>query len=269
MSVCVVIPSRYGSTRFPGKPLHAIAGVTMVRRVWATARAAEGVDRVIVATDDARIFDHVQAFGGEAVMTPETCRNGTERARVAADGLARTPDIVINLQGDAPLTPPWIIAAVSRVLREDPELPIATPAVQMAGETLSKFVAAKDAGEVGGTTVTFDRQGDALYFSKRVIPFVRGSLEGAPVYKHIGLYGYRIEALRQFSDWPMGVFEAAEQLEQLRALENGMPIRVVITDYRGRTPWSVDSPSDAEMVEAIIAEEGELPGVSRDDLGLS
>lgn len=260
MSVCVVIPARYGSTRLPGKPLADIAGASMIRRVWTIARSAAGVDRVLVATDDDRIAAHVTAFGGEAVMTPESCRNGTERARAAVDALKTAPDIVINLQGDAPLTPPWIVSAIATTMREAPDLPMATPATLMSGETLEKFIAAKDRGEVGGTTVAFDVEGDALYFSKRVIPFVRGSLEGAPVYKHIGLYGYRLDTLRRLGDLPMGRFEAVEQLEQLRALENRIPIRVVEVDYRGRTPWSVDSPEDLKMVEEIIGREGEIPG---------
>ncbi len=262
MSVAVVIPARYGSTRLPGKPLLDIAGATLVRRVWALARAAEGVDRVLVATDDARIFEHVTEFGGEAVMTPESCRNGTERVCAAMDAMNAPDDIVINLQGDAPLTPPWIIAAIANVLRDAPKLQMATPAVALAGQTLSDFVAAKERGEVGGTTVTFAVSGDALYFSKRVIPFMRGRIEDAPIYKHIGLYGYRLETLRRLNALPPGRFEQAEQLEQLRALENGVPIRVVEVDYCGRTPWSVDSPADAEMVAAIIAREGELPGVA-------
>ncbi|PWE18745.1 3-deoxy-manno-octulosonate cytidylyltransferase [Marinicauda salina] len=258
MSVIAVIPARYGSTRFPGKPLHPIAGTAMVERVRRVAAAAPSVDRVIVATDDARIRDAVEAGGGEAVMTPETCRNGTERVFEAVKGFAGDDDVILNLQGDAPLTPPWVIEAVAAAMAEDPSLPMATPAVEFAGEALEATKRAKAAGEVGGTTVVFDHAGNALYFSKAIIPFQRHPEAGTPVYKHVGLYAYRFKTLEELVKLEPSPLERAESLEQLRALENGIPIRVVITDYRGRTPCSVDSPGDAETAEAIIAREGEL-----------
>ena len=127
MSVIAVIPARYGSTRFPGKPLHAIAGVPMVERVRRLAASAASVDRVLVATDDERIADAVRGFGGEAVMTPEACRNGTERCFEAVKSFARPDDVIVNLQGDAPLTPPWVIEAAAGAVAADPALQLATP----------------------------------------------------------------------------------------------------------------------------------------------
>ena len=151
MRIVVVIPARYGSTRFPGKPLIEVRGASMIRRVAAIGRAAEGVDRVVVATDDDRIAEHVRGFGGEAIMTPESCRNGTERAFAAAQALMKenggeTPDVVINLQGDAILTPPWIVGAVAKTMRENPDLAMATPASRMDQATYERFKTAKAAG---------------------------------------------------------------------------------------------------------------------------
>jgi len=258
MTVIAIIPARYGSTRFPGKPLHVIAGLPMVERVRRLALAAGSVDRVIVATDDTRILDAVNAAGGEAMMTPQTCRNGTERSFEAVKGFARPDDVIINLQGDAPLTPPWVIEAVAAEMAANPELAMATPAVALSDEAYARMADAKAAGEVGGTTVVFDRQMNALYFSKAVIPFQREKAAGTPVYKHIGLYAYRFSTLSRLVELEPSPLEKAESLEQLRALENAIPVRIVLTEYRGRTPWSVDSPRDAEIAAQIIAREGEI-----------
>jgi len=258
MSVLAVIPARYNSTRLPGKPLVEIGGRKMIERVWRHTSAADGIDHVVVATDDERIADIVAAFGGTAVMTPESCRNGTERALAAFDALNSTAEIIINVQGDAVLTPPWVIGAVPVAMRNDSSIDMATPAVRMPPDTEAKFRAAKASGEVGGTTVVFDKNMKALYFSKTVIPFQRNPEAGTPTWQHIGLYGYRAETLRRLVALEPSPLEQAESLEQLRALENGIPIRIVEVDYRGRSAWSVDAPSDVPEVEAIIAREGEL-----------
>ncbi|MBR9825190.1 MAG: 3-deoxy-manno-octulosonate cytidylyltransferase [Alphaproteobacteria bacterium] len=258
MSVLAVIPARYGSTRFPGKPLAKIAGQMMVERVWRIAAAADGVDRVVVATDDDRIMDAVAQAGGEAVMTDPACRNGTERALDALKRLNSDAEIIINVQGDAPLIPPWVIGGVAKTLRADASLQMATPAVELPIETETRMRADKANGSSSGTTVVFNKAMDAMYFSKNVIPFRRKVGEGTPVYQHIGLYGYRRDALEQLVAFEPTPFELTESLEQLRALENGIPIRVVLTDYKGRSAWSVDAPEDAVRVEEIIAREGEL-----------
>jgi 3-deoxy-manno-octulosonate cytidylyltransferase (CMP-KDO synthetase) len=257
MPVIAVIPARYGSTRFPGKPLHEIAGLAMVERVRRLAVAAPSIDRVIVATDDARILKAVEDFGGEAVMTPESCRNGTERCFDAVKEFASDGDIIVNLQGDAPLTPPWVIDAAAAAMADDPSLQLATPAVALTEDAYAKLAAAKAAGEVGGTTVVFDKSMNALYFSKTIIPFRREDA-GVPVHKHIGLYAFRFSTLKSFVALEPSPLERTESLEQLRALENGIPVRIVLTDYRGRTPWSVDSPRDAEIAAQIIEREGEI-----------
>lgn len=257
----IIIPARYGSTRFAGKPLEAIVGRTMIHRVWCIARSVSGIDDVFVATDDRRIAEHVRSFGGQALMTPADCANGTERVLRAAAALTPAPAIVVNLQGDAVLTPPWIIEALVREMRGDGAVEMATPAVRMDRRSYDALRATKQSGEVGGTTVTFDRQRNALYFSKSIIPFVRidGADDGAfPVYRHIGLYAYRLDTLQRYAALEPGPFERAEKLEQLRALEHGIRIRVVEVDYRGRTHWAVDSPEDLKKVEQIIRAEGEL-----------
>ncbi len=255
LKTVVVIPARWGSTRFPGKPLAPVAGVPMVQRVWALALAAEGVDSVCIATDDDRIAEAAEAFGAEAVMTPAECRNGTERAHAAAAAMATPPDVIINLQGDAVLTPPWVVGAVAQAFA-DPDVKIATPAVALDDGQLAALEEHKKTSPASGTTVVLDTKFNALYFSKAVIPFRRRA--EAPVYRHIGIYGYRRDTLADLVALPEGVLERTEGLEQLRALENGIPIRVVPVDYRGRTHWSVDSPADQAAAEKLILSEGEL-----------
>ncbi len=257
--VVAVIPARWGSSRFPGKPLEAkVAGRPLLQRVWALAKAAPGVAEVLVATDDKRIADFVQGLGGLVVMTDPALRNGTERMRQALEraGYAERP--AVNVQGDAVLTPPWVIGALAAVLGGDDPAELATPAARMSPAAYERLAEQKRAGQVGGTTVTFDRQGRALYFSKQIIPFLRSVEEPLPVFRHIGLYGFRPEALARFVALEPGPLERAEGLEQLRALENGMTVRVVEVDYRGRTHWSIDAPEDVAVAERLIAEEGEL-----------
>jgi 3-deoxy-manno-octulosonate cytidylyltransferase (CMP-KDO synthetase) len=265
--VAVIIPARYGSTRFPGKPLKLIAGSSMIHRVWSLAKAAPGVTSVHVATDDDRIAAHVRGFGGETIMTAPDCRDGTERVSQAARALAHPPALIVNLQGDAVLTPPWVIGAMIEAMVNDPGVQIATPAVRMDRRSYEALRDAKRAGEVGGTTVTFDRFHNALYFSKSVIPFIRPDVEAEvlPVYRHIGLYTYRFETLCRYVALEPGPLERSEKLEQLRALENGIPIRVVEVDYRGRSHWAVDSPEDLLRVEEIIRQQGELCSLAHAD----
>jgi 3-deoxy-manno-octulosonate cytidylyltransferase (CMP-KDO synthetase) len=258
MDVVIVIPSRYGSSRFPGKPLADIEGKSLVQRVYEIAESVSYVSQVVVATDDDRIADHVTSLGGNAVMTGE-CFNGSERAWQAVEQMADKPDIIINLQGDAVLTPPWTIQAVVDEMLADEEVQVCTPAVRMTPAIYEKLMAAKEAGEVGGTTVTFDKNHDALYFSKTIIPYVRERIgDELPVFRHIGLYGYRYEALKEYLDMEPTVLEMTEGLEQLRLLENGIPVRIVEVGYKGRTHWAVDTPEDAERAAEIIRNEGEL-----------
>jgi 3-deoxy-manno-octulosonate cytidylyltransferase (CMP-KDO synthetase) len=264
MSVVIVIPARYGSTRFPGKPLAPILGKTLLQRTWLIAKAVKGADSVLIATDDDRICQHALSFGAEVQMTPTNCTNGTERCLSALSLRKLRPEIVINLQGDAVLTPPAVIEPLIAALTTNPEIEIATPATRLSLDAYEKLAQQKASGQAGGTLVTFDSKGRALYFSKSIIPFVRDlkdcrdNRSPLPVFRHIGLYGYRFEALSRLAALSATPLEKAEGLEQLRALENGMHIQVVQVDYKGRTHWSVDSPEDAELVKNIILAEGEL-----------
>lgn len=260
METIIVIPARYGSSRFPGKPLATVAQRSLLERVWRIGSAVPGVSRVVVATDDERIAAHVKSFGGTSVMTSDRCRNGSERVFEALTALKESPRVVVNLQGDAVLMPPWVIGALVEEMRKDPSVQIATPAVQLSKVQYESMKNTKGAGIVSGTTVTFSKNRDALYFSKGIIPFIRSLPAGdmSPVFQHIGVYAYTTEALKRYIDLPMGQFEEVEQLEQLRALENGIPIRVVEVSLKGRTMWSVDNPEDVTRVEDIIGTEGEL-----------
>jgi 3-deoxy-manno-octulosonate cytidylyltransferase (CMP-KDO synthetase) len=259
-SIAILIPARYGSSRLPGKPLAVLRGRSLIERVWRIAMAVEGVSSVWVATDDERIADHARGFGARVAMTDETPRTGTERAWQAVSRMADRPDAVINLQGDAVLTPPWVVQALVDSFRNQPDLSMATAAVRCGWAEYDALLDLKRVSPASGTTVTFDRLNRALYFSKNVIPFLRRRDESAPppVHRHIGIYGYSAAALEQMASLAPTALEQAEQLEQLRALENGIPIHVAVVDYRGRTHGSVDSPEDIPVVEAIIDREGEL-----------
>jgi 3-deoxy-manno-octulosonate cytidylyltransferase (CMP-KDO synthetase) len=259
MNVAIVIPARYGSRRFPGKPLATIRGRSLLQRTWSIARAVKDVAEVHIATDDPRIADHAEQFGASVVMTSPDCANGTERVLAALRELKLCPDAVVNLQGDAALTPPWVVEAVVKELSADPKTRLVTPAVRCSFAHYREIELSKRANPESGTLVTFDRDRNALYFSKSLIPHLRVRGEDPPpVYQHVGIYGYRTETLEALGALAEGPLERAEQLEQLRALENGIPIRIVVVDYRGRTNWSVDTPEDAAMVESIIIREGEL-----------
>ncbi|MEL6883242.1 MAG: manno-octulosonate cytidylyltransferase [Pseudomonadota bacterium] len=264
MSVLIVIPARYASSRYPGKPLVPLTGATgakqtLIERSWRAAMSVVGVDRVVVATDDDRIRAASEGFGAEVVMTSETCTNGTERCAEAHAKLGGVHEIVVNLQGDAPLTPPWFIEDLIAGLRAAPAADIATPVLRCDGATLNGFLEDRKAGRVGGTTAVFGAGGRALYFSKEVIPFTPGSYtdaEDTPVFHHVGVYAYRPKALGDYPTWDTCPLETLEGLEQLRFLEHGRQILCVEVDARGRQFWELNNPSDVPKLEAMMAEMG-------------
>ena len=261
MAVQIVIPARYASTRYPGKPLVELrgasgAGRSLIRRSWDAAMAVKGVDRVVVATDDARIADAATGFGAEVAMTPTSCRNGTERCAVVAEGLG-AGDIVVNLQGDAPLTPPWFIEALVAELTADETRQVVTPVLRCDAAALDGFLEDRRNGRVGGTTAVFDRAGRAMYFSKEVLPYTGRPLgpdEEIPVFHHVGVYAYRPAALSAYAGWEPGPLETWEGLEQLRFMENGTPVHCVEVEAQGRAFWELNNPSDVERIEAILSE---------------
>jgi 3-deoxy-manno-octulosonate cytidylyltransferase (CMP-KDO synthetase) len=263
MSVVVVIPARYASTRYPGKPLVELKGATgesrsLIRRSWDAACEVGGVDRVVVATDDERIAEASRAFGAEVVMTPSSCSNGTERCAAALATLG-DPEVVVNLQGDAPLTPPWFVEALVKAMKAEPEAKVATPVLRCDSHALTGFQEDRLAGRVGGTTAVFDLTGRALYFSKEVIPYTGRRFadgETTPVFHHVGVYAYRPESLRMYADWPEGELERWEGLEQLRFMENGVPVRCVEVEARGRVFWELNNPVDVERIEKVLKAQG-------------
>ncbi len=265
MTVAIVIPARYASTRYPGKPLVELRGASgeaksLIRRSWDAACSAKGADRVVVATDDDRIADHARGFGAEVVMTPDTCRNGTERCAAALPMLESDPDVIVNLQGDAPLTPPWFLEAL-RDAMADQSFDVATPVLRCDAEAHAAFLEDRAAGRVGGTTAVFDRSGRALYFSKEVIPYTGrtfAATETCPVFHHVGVYAYRPGALAAYAGWPEGGLETWEGLEQLRFLENGVALKCVEVEARGRVFWEVNNPQDVARVESAMERAGIL-----------
>jgi len=244
--VVVVIPARYDSVRFPGKPLAQIAGKSMIQRVYEQARKAESVNKVIVATDDERILKAVKDFNGEAIMTRHDHHVGTERVAEVAAHL--NAEIYINVQGDEPLTDPTAIEALVQTLHDDSTVGIATPCTP-----IRKLDEIMDPNIV---KVVLDFEENALYFSRAPIPWVRDTGEhvAARHLKHVGMYAFRRDALIDYPTLPPGELERLEQLEQLRWLENGYKIRTVEVDYEA---VSVDVPSDVQRVEEILRQRTE------------
>ncbi len=255
----IIVPARYASSRFPGKPLHPIRGADgkmrpLVQHSYEAACHVPGVDRVAVATDDTRIADVVRGFGGDVMMTPEHCANGTERVAACLDQLADA-DLIVNFQGDALLTPPDAVAALIDAMRNDPALPVATVAMPASPETYAHLAADAAAGRVGGTTVVVDRHGRALYFSKRILPYLpEGVLPDPrnPVLLHLGLYGYRRAALGLYLGAEPSWLEQAEGLEQLRFLAHGIAVRVVEVMPPAWDMVEVNNPGDVAIVEAML-----------------
>jgi 3-deoxy-manno-octulosonate cytidylyltransferase (CMP-KDO synthetase) len=260
MKTLIVIPARYASSRFPAKPLAQIAGPdgvkTLVQRAWEAGLAAGQMigAQVVVATDDARIAAHVQGFGGQVVMTSAQAQNGTERCAEVASKMGGY-DLIVNLQGDAPLTPPWFIAELVAAIAQG-DADVATPVLRCDGAMRAALITDRRAGRVGGTTAVFAPDGAALYFSKEVIPYCAQAFQGTdptPVFHHVGLYAYRTGVLRDYPHWPSGALEALEGLEQLRFLEQGRRVLCVQVAANSRQFWEVNNPEDIPIVEAMIA----------------
>jgi 3-deoxy-manno-octulosonate cytidylyltransferase (CMP-KDO synthetase) len=242
MQAIAIIPSRYGSTRFEGKPLALICGKPMIQHVYEAASRAAHVDGVVVATDDRRIYDAVESFGGRVAMTSDDLRSGTDRTAEAARQLGLTADdIVINVQGDQPLIDAHCLDEVVAPLMSDPALGMSTLAFRIVNP--KEYTDPKD------VKVVMDEQGDALYFSRAPIPCVRDEGEPFDSYKHLGVYAYRCSFLEIFLNLPMGRLEVIEKLEQLRALEYGHRVRVVVTAYDSP---EVDLPADIIRIEKLL-----------------
>jgi 3-deoxy-manno-octulosonate cytidylyltransferase (CMP-KDO synthetase) len=238
-----IIPARYASTRFPGKPLAVLGGKTVIQRVY--EQAAHVLSEAYVATDDQRIFDCVEQFGGRAVMTRADHKSGTDRIEEAVEKIGTAADVIINIQGDEPF--------VQRSQLETLMALFDHPGTQI-GTLGKRFESAEAAMNPNSPKIVCDKQGFALYFSRSVIPFVRGAADGDwfshfPYLKHLGLYAYRRKVLQEITQLPQSPLELAESLEQLRWLENGYRIRVGETDVE---TVGIDTPEDLQRAEAFL-----------------
>lgn len=268
MKTLIVIPARYASTRLPGKPLVMIGQQTMLQRVVSLAKsAAEGLKDVsiIVATDDERIVSHCHDLDVAVTMTPADAPSGTDRVAAMVSQMEDKPDFILNMQGDAPLTPPDFLRAMIESFNASP-CDVVTPVTQLSWQELDSLRNNKQTTPFSGTTVTFnEKDGRAYWFSKAIIPAIRdeaslrNSEKKSPVFRHIGLYGYSCEMLQKYIQLTTSTFEKLEGLEQLRLLENGYTIRCLPVDFKGRANMSgVDSPDDVTRAEQLIKEHGEL-----------
>lgn len=242
MSILGVIPARFASTRFPGKPLTVINGKTMIRRVYEQASSSEKLQKVVVATDDERIFNEVKSFGGEVVMTSDQHRSGTDRCAETVGKVAGAWDAVINIQGDEPFIQPQQIDLLA-ALFSDAEVQI--------GTLVKKLSDPADLDNPNTMKVVLDSKNNGMYFSRSAIPFVRGAektewLKHHFFYKHIGIYGYRTSTLLELTKLAPGKLEIAESLEQLRWLENGYSIRTAFTELE---TISIDVPEDLQKLK--------------------
>lgn len=239
MNILGIIPARFASSRFPGKPLIDIGGKTMISRVYEQAKKAKSLSDVIVATDDQRIYDEVVSFGGKAVMTGGHHQNGTERCAEVVSLISVKPDVVINIQGDEPFIFPEQIDQLASIFKDN--------TAQIG--TLIKICNDKSLLERPSIIkVTVSNDLKALYFSRSVIPYLRNTDVAVTFYKHIGIYGYRTEVLSELVKLSPSTLEMAESLEQLRWLENGYTIKTAVTTYES---VSIDVPEDLERVKGL------------------
>jgi len=258
-SFAIIIPARFASSRFPGKPLAPLKGADgtikpLIQRSWECACTVNDHAGIWVATDDERIADVVRSFGGQIVMTSPDCRNGTERCAEAAAKLGPVADIIVNLQGDAPLTPAMVIPQLVRDLSNDSDAMMATPAVRCSPTLYDHLIKDQAQGRVGGTTVVFNGSSHALYFSKRVIPHRPDSDPAAyrSVYLHLGIYAYCPEALTAYANMAPSPLEDLEGLEQLRFLDGRNPIRITAFEPIGWDCIELNNPEDTPAIEAVL-----------------
>jgi len=259
MKTAILIPARYASTRYPGKPLVELTQPdgtkkSLIQMSWDCAQKVKTDCTVHVLTDDDRIADHARSFGADVIMTSSDCENGTERCAEASPQI--DADLIVNLQGDAPLTPPWFIDDLIDAMAKDADAMVATPVLRCDAQTYAHFIHDRSEGRVGGTTAVFNNRGHGLYFSKEVIPFIDpGKVpDPIPVFHHVGVYAYRPAALKQYTTWPTGTLEAREGLEQLRFLENGHTVACVEVDGRGHVFWELNNPADVDRIETALKE---------------
>jgi 3-deoxy-manno-octulosonate cytidylyltransferase (CMP-KDO synthetase) len=263
MNTVILIPARYQSSRYPGKPLVELKGATgtskpLIQRSMEAARRVAGVSGIFVVTDDDGIAERCTGFGVGVIMTSPECRNGTERCAQAVASL-HEPDLVINFQGDALLTPPGFVEALIGRMADDSAALVATPAMRLRSEEVRALQAEEAAGRVGGTSVVTDSRDYALYFSKRLIPHLPSDAldqEMSPVRLHVGVYAYRPHALERYVATPVTELETLEGLEQLRFLVAGVPVAVTEVETPPFALRELNNPEDVGPIEQALAEAG-------------
>ena len=265
MKTTIAIPARAGSTRFPNKPLAPLAGRTVLAHVVDAARAVADADdsvSVFVTTENREIAQHAHRdLGVPAILTPTSCPSGSDRVMSALRQIEPWPDFVVNLQGDAPLTPPAVIRSLIDAFHANPRLSVVTPVQRLSWGALDTLRAAKANNAASGTTVAVTAEGRALWFSKGILPAMRDEAalrargdDACPVVRHLGLYGFRPEVLERFCALPPSPYEEVEGLEQLRLLEAGIPIQAVpVPNGVEVRHGGVDTPDDLAAAEAILA----------------
>lgn len=268
MKTAIIIPARYGSTRFPGKPLALINGRSMLSRVYQKGLQAANADSsisVMIATDDERIAAHAAEIGARCIMTNAECATGSDRVLQAAENSGESFDFLISLQGDAPFTPSSVLKALIDTISDNPQLAVVTPVHRLSWLDLDALRIAKRSTPFSGTTCIRDSNGRALWFSKNIIPAIReekkmreSGMALSPVWQHMGVYGYRTDILQRFVKLPQGPYEILEGLEQLRFLENGISIQTVeVAAEHGPLQSGIDSPEDLARAEALIQQHGD------------
>lgn len=270
MKLAIAIPARYGSTRFPGKPLALINGKSMLQRVADLARraCADHTDTdIFICTEDERIVEHAETLGIKAILTPDDCPTGSDRVLAALKTLKNKPDFVLNLQGDAPFTPVHAIEKIFETYRKNPALEVVTPIHRLHWDDLDRLRNSKQKTPFSGTTAAIDREGRALWFSKNIIPAIRkeenlrNTEPYSPIFQHMGLYGFRTDILEKFCSLDEGTYEKLEGLEQLRMLENGIHVQTVQIELpQGHIQSGIDSPEDLARAENFLrTTEGKRP----------
>ena len=261
MKAVIIIPARYGSTRYPGKPLVPLrtreGKKSLIQLSWEAANKVSGISEIYVATDDKRIEEHAVAFGARVIRTSSKCKNGTERCAEAVSNARLEAEIIVNFQGDAPLTPSWFIEEIIASLKADKSIDMATPVLRLDRKSYNLFFEDRKSDRVGGTTVVFDKDMYALYFSKELIPFFEiAKIEQdkpIPCYHHVGVYAYRKNILREYLSWPESNLEKLEGLEQLRFLSENKKVKCVEVSSRGNVFWELNNPEDVQRIEKVIS----------------
>ena len=263
MKTTIIIPARFESSRFPGKPLAHLKlknghSKPLIQLSWEAATRTKDINNIFIATDNLKIKEIAEGFGANVIMTSSNCENGTARCAEAVRLRGIEDEVIVNFQGDAPLTPNKFVEHLIERMQADRSIQVSTPILKCDHIHYQQFINDRKNDRVGATTAVFDKNCDALYFSKEVIPFLSKTViknyTSLPVYHHVGVYAYRNEVLSQYSNWEETPLEKLEGLEQLRFLENTMKVRCILMEGTGSSFWELNNPSDIIIIEKILGE---------------